>query len=173
MRELPEQEDLLKLVHYDAETGLLFWRNRGVPQWDKRWAGKPAFNIPSRGYRVGVLHGIRSIGAHRVAYKYVYGIDAAEIDHINGNRSDNRIVNLRSVTATENRRNAAMPKTNRSGCVGVHWRSDKNKWVAFITLANRYTFLGYFADKQDAIHCRQQAEREHGFHENHGRALCL
>jgi len=172
MIELPSQAELRMLVHYEPHTGKLTWLARGVPGWDKRWAGKPAFNIPSNGYLVGVLHGRRSIGAHRVAYKYMHGVDALEVDHINGDRADNRITNLREVTTTENRRNAAMPRTNRSGIVGVHWRADRNKWVAYISLANRYTFLGYFATKEEASARRKAAECEHGFHPNHGRIAC-
>jgi hypothetical protein len=121
---------------------------------------------------VGVIHGVRSIGAHRIAYKYVHGIDPDEVDHINGERADNRICNLRSVTATGNRRNMAKPPSNKSGFVGVHWRQDKKKWVAHITLANRYTFLGYFKTKEEAAERRKAAEREHGFHPNHGREAC-
>jgi hypothetical protein len=167
--ELPPAADLCRLLDYDAETGVLTWKPRGVSGWDKRWAGKPAFNCHWNGYRVGVLLGRRSIGAHRVAFKLVHGFDAPEIDHINGDRADNRIANLRSVTTTENRRNAARPRHNTSGCVGVHFKKDKQKWVAYISLADRYTHIGYFPTKEGAIAARKQAERDHGFHPNHGR----
>lgn len=170
MIELPSADELRRLLDYDPETGRFTWNIRGVDSWDKRWAGREAFACDWNGYKVGSLCGRRCVSAHRVAYKHFHGIEAvSEVDHINGDRTDNRIVNLRIVTTTENRRNAAAPRTNTSGVVGVYYHSTKRRWKAQITLKNRSKHLGYFDTKEDAVACRRAAEREHGFHPNHGR----
>lgn len=162
-----------QLVEYNPLTGIIIWRPRGKPGWDVRWAGNRAFCCMTHGYYVGVILGKRSIGAHRVAFKYVHGFEPDEIDHINGVRTDNRIANLRSVSRLENRRNAATPKTNKSGIVGVHFKKQKKKWVAYISENDKYKHIGYFDTKEAAAVARKQAEHDLGFHPNHGRVLCL
>lgn len=171
MIELPSQAELHRLLDYDPEAGTFTWKPRGVSGWDDRWAGREAFPCTYNGYRVGSLLGRGSIAAHRVAFKYVHGLDApGEVDHINGDRSDNRIANLRAATITQQRRNAARPRHNTSGHMGVRFRADKGRWHAYITECNRYRHIGYFDTEQQAMAARKAAERRLGFHENHGRA---
>jgi hypothetical protein len=120
---------------------------------------------------VGNIFGLR-LPAHRVVWAIHRGVwPDGEIDHINGDRADNRISNLRDVTRSENARNAAKPRTNRSGVVGVNWRTSKGKWRAYISEGDRTTHLGYFDDFSEAVNVRIAEERRRGFHENHGRSL--
>jgi HNH endonuclease/AP2 domain len=92
-----------------------------------------------------------------------------EIDHINGDRDDNRWINLRQVTASVNMKNLPLPRTNKSGTPGVIWHKRDEKWQASIKVDRRTVHLGYFESKQDAIAARKVAERQYGFHPNHGR----
>lgn len=169
---LPPQDILREMVNYDSLTGKITWRPRGISGWDKRHAGRPAFVCKVNGYLVGVINGVRSIGAHRVAFKYVHGYLPSEIDHINGIRTDNRIENLRAVSSQENRRNSAMPRANTSGHIGVDYRASKRKFRASITVNTKSIHLGYFDTIEEAISARSNAEATHGFHPNHGRVSC-
>lgn len=168
---LPPVEELRRFLIYDPETGLFLWKFRNHKQFDSRLGGKPAFVTSINGYRAATLPSFGRAMAHRVAFKMVHGRDPiGEVDHINGNRSDNRIANLREVSSSENKRNAARPRHNTSGITGVSYRRDKRKWRAFICLANDTKHLGYFSTKEGAIAARKSAEAANGFHPNHGRA---
>ena len=172
MIELPTQEVIKSLVDYDSEAGTFVWRARGVSGWDSRWAGKPAFACDWNGYKVGTILGRRTIGAHRVAFKYVHGFDPDQVDHINGKRDDNRICNLRAVTSKMNNRNMCLPNHNTSGSIGVSFRKEKRKWRAFATLNNKAVHIGYFASRKDAEDARSLFSAGNDFHENHGRKPC-
>lgn len=92
-----------------------------------------------------------------------------EIDHINHDRSDNRIENLRLVTGGENKKNQSIRKRNKSGFTGVGWHSKAKKWRAEIKSGGVYMYLGLYSSIGDAVNARKMAEIELGFHDNHGR----
>lgn len=173
----PSQEYLLECLDLDAETGLLTWRERPLHHfknehhylvWKGRWSGVPAFREPDKdGYLIGRLDGRRR-KAHRLIWKMVHGTEPQEIDHIDGDRTDNRPGNLRSVSKAVNARNRALQSNNTSGCVGVLWTKDR--WEARIKLNGRTTCLGRFHNFEDAVKARRQGEQDLGFHPNHGRA---
>lgn len=180
---LPPQDVLRQLLDYNPDTGVLTWKERG-PQWFKdgrhsaahtaaKWnsqnAGKEAFTGDVTGYRLGRINK-RHLLAHRVIWMMVHGVDPDHIDHINGDRADNRLVNLRDVTATGNVRNSKLPCNNTSGVIGISWDRSRAKWEAHITLADRKKHIGRFPCIGQAIRARKEAERRHGFHPNHGRA---
>ena len=120
---LPTQAELKKLLRYEPGTGRLFWKARskgmfGVSdssrsaehacnQWNSRFADKEALTKVNVGYRCGRL-GYQYVLAHRVIWKLMTGEEPKEIDHIDGNRSNNKWQNLRSVTASDNRRNTRL-----------------------------------------------------------------
>ena len=93
-----------------------------------------------------------------------------EIDHINGNRNDNRIKNLRQVSRQENSRNMAAPSSNTSGVVGVCFCNTRMMWMSYINLMGKMRHLGFFNSFNDAVAKRKAAERQFGFHKNHGRS---
>lgn len=97
---------------------------------------------------------------HRIVMNAVDG--KIKVDHINHNRADNRKFNLRKVTQRENRRNTSISKSNTSGIIGVSWRKEINKWQAYIGINDKHLYLGSFANKQDAIRCRLEAEAKYG-----------
>lgn len=175
---LPTQQVLLALFRYDPETGRLFWRERPISMfpvkwqhktWNSRWVGKEAFTAINKGYQIGNLFG-QMVSAHRVVWKLVHGNDAnGQIDHINGDRRDNRVDNLRVVDDAENRKNQSLPKDNTSGRIGVSWSKAAHKWKAEICLSGRRLHLGVFEKLEDAAAARSHAERLYGFHKNHGK----
>jgi len=93
----------------------------------------------------------------------------AEVDHINGDGTDNKLVNLREVSRTMNNQNASRRVDNKSGVTGVSWFKPARKWQAYISVDCRRIYLGVFSDLDEAIAVRKAAELQHGFHENHGR----
>jgi hypothetical protein len=179
-RDLPSKEVLDQVLKYDPDTGKLYWRPRPVTmftmgtseqrprsadhacnQWNSRWAGKPATSLKKDGYRY-VHFNYRTESAHRVAYKIMTGLDALEIDHIDGNRSNNKWTNLKNGTRTDNLHNLRLKSNNKSGCHGVSFSKRQQKWTASIT-------IGTFDSKEEAIAARKRAEKLFGFHPNHGR----
>jgi len=81
-----------------------------------------------------------------------------DIDHINGDRLDNRKKNLRHCTHLENSRNRVLSKNNKSGIIGVHWNKKSKKWQAQIGLNFETKNLGYYEKKEDAVIARKKAE---------------
>lgn len=81
------------------------------------------------------------------------------VDHINGNKLDNRISNLRVCTNADNLKNRIkLPSSNTSGILGVRFRKDRNKWYAEIQVNNQKHYLGSYTNKEDAIKARLDAE---------------
>lgn len=108
--------------------------------------------------------------AHRMAWLYHYGYTPRmEIDHIDHDRENNRIDNLRVVTRQENQRNRSLSSNNKSGVIGVHFDENSEKWRASITLNNKTKHLGSFEIFKDAVESRKQAEIKYKFHQNHGK----
>jgi hypothetical protein len=165
-----DPEVLRTLLRYDADTGKLFWSERSSYSWNRQWAGREAFTAKNeKGYMRGGIFG-KVHYAHRVIWAIVHGEwPNGEIDHINGNQSDNRIANLRCVTKHENMRNQSRPKTNTSGVLGVSL-TRHGKWDVQIKANGRVLHLGQYADFDEAAKVRREANVKYGFHENHGRA---
>lgn len=82
-----------------------------------------------------------------------------EVDHINGNRLDNRRSNLRVVSHSQNAMNVPLSSKNRSGHTGVWWSPKRERWIAYIYDGGKRRTLGYFKDKESAIATRQAAEK--------------
>lgn len=171
-------ETLRQLLRYEPETGKIFWlyRRPGIGATDKarvifnkRFAGKEALTaVCNHGYRFGSVL-CNKMKAHRVAMALHYGVwPDGHVDHINHDRSDNRIQNLRSVSPLENQRNQRKSKANTSGVTGVYWDKFNNKWVVRLRANGLQLNLGRFDDFEEAVAARKKAERQHGYHPNHG-----
>lgn len=163
-----------QLLRYEPETGRLFWlprsrdyfaTDRSCNVWNSRFAGKEAMTATSRGYRIGMIANVM-VKAHRVAWAIEYGEWPEVIDHINGDPSDNRIENLRSVSQSENLCNLARRSDNTSSRTGVY--KEGGKWRAEIFRKGKKTSLGAFPTLEAASNARAAAEIEMGFHPNHG-----
>jgi hypothetical protein len=164
-------ELLPTLLRYEPETGKLFWLEReSPPQWNAKCANKEAFiYVNTVGYHQGAIFG-RGYLAHRVIWALVHGEwPTGEIDHINGNRADNRLINLRSVSHKQNSHNQKLRNTNTSGVCGVSWVQRDARWYASIHHDGKSKSLGQYKDFNDAVAARKAAEIEFGYHPNHGR----
>jgi HNH endonuclease len=82
----------------------------------------------------------------------------SEIDHIDGNRKNNSINNLREVTRSQNQMNKKFSKYNTSGITGVSWRKDRHKWEAKIKINSKNIHLGLFRNFDDAVKARHSGE---------------
>jgi hypothetical protein len=179
----PPKHVLLQLLRYEPETGKLFWKERPVSMFSDGaqsavhnaaiWNGKNAGN---EAFITSLLHGHRYAGlngkkvlAHRIIWKMVHGEEPPTIDHINGDPSDNRLVNLRAATPVQNGQNSRRRKNNTSGVMGVAWEPRRLKWCVRIHLKYRNKHVGYFDDFDTAVAARKAAEAKYGFHPNHGR----
>lgn len=170
-------KDLHKILDYDPETGLFKWKHRPLEffkdrgdqaRWNTRLAGKPALNADdTHGYKRGAIFN-RNVKAHQVAWAMHYGEwPERSIDHLNSDRADNRIENLRIAAHKDNQRNQKRRRDNASGHTGVY--KVGKKWVAKIKVDYKSITLGTFEDINDAIAARKAAEVEYNFHPNHGR----
>jgi hypothetical protein len=159
------QEELKEMLNYDADTGLFTW----VKKRNRIKVGGVAGCIDKvNGYRVIKING-KLYRAHRLAFLYMTGkFPTDDTDHINHDRSDNRFVNLRKVTHSENLRNSSLSSNNTSGFTGVFWDKARNKWKANININGRLKHLGLFTDMDDAIIARKRANVENEYHANHG-----
>ena len=174
-------EDLRNLLEYNPETGLLRWRvrpaslfssQRSCSTWNARYAGQPAMTAKNaHGYAGGPILG-KTYLAHRVIWAIAKGFwPEGEIDHVNGDRTDNRLSNLREVDHRENSMNASKSHNNSSGETGVYWRSDNRKWAAKIGIEGKLVHLGCFDTFDEAVAARKLAANAQGFSDRHGNAI--
>lgn len=163
---------LVERLYFDTD-GVLRWRNcPSMPkQWNSVWPGREAFTaVDGKGYRHGSLDKTY-LRLHRVVWAMSHGSwPSGEIDHINGNRLDNRLENLRLVSASENHRNQKQYKNNTSGRPGVSWYKPYAKWRATISVGGgRSKHLGYFDCLEEASAAWEQGRQKYGYHDNHGK----
>ena len=167
-------ELLRAAVDYNPETGALTWRPR-LPMFWPEHGETSRFNRQMAGRKVGCVNGDgyrhfevggRHVKSHRAAWALFYGCwPEDQIDHINGDKLDNRIANLREVDSKQNSQNKARPLNNKSGVVGVHYCNTSKKWHAKI----QGRVIGRFDDFAAAVAARKDAAVQAGFHPNHGR----
>jgi hypothetical protein len=177
-QDLPTVEFLNKLLRCEPESGKLFWKERSAGMYvgsksparkaeifNRRYAGSEAFTSDTQGYKMGQISG-RNIGAHRVIWAMVNGKWPENfIDHINRDRSDNRICNLREVTPQQNMYNLGLSPRNTSGYKGVSWYKYGRKWAARIRTKEGPLQLGYFDKIEDAAAAYAKAAKKyHGEH---------
>lgn len=161
------QQELKAELEYSPITGL--FTRKICPQCPNQ-IGKIAGHLRSDNYIAIKLKGKRYL-AHCLAALYMTGtLPKKEIDHINGDRSDNRWGNLREVDKRTNLKNRVIPKTNKSGTIGVCWDRRNQAWLAQIATGTQRKHLGYFTNLSEAVLARKSAEKLYGFHQNHGRA---
>jgi hypothetical protein len=145
-------EQLLAEFSYDPESGIFCRLVRAG-----RIQPGPIENVATgTGYVYLAIHN-RKYLAHRLAWFYMIGRWPVEIDHINGNKIDNRFRNLRPATRAQNEGNKFLRKDSSSGVKGVRWDDTKEMWYAYITTNGVMKNLGYHKEMANAIAARQRA----------------
>lgn len=142
---LPPVDTLREMLDYNPENGEFRWLQSIGRSKPGSMAG-----TSSNGYLKIQIHK-NSYWAHRLAWLLGHGEDPkdSEIDHINGNGSDNRLSNLRLATHAQNLQNTRRPRNNKCGHKGVAWHSRAKKWRAYIQANGRRHYLGYFESPED------------------------
>jgi hypothetical protein len=151
------QEILFQQFDYNPETGLFFRKKKTS---NNACVTKPSGWDNKSGYIKLCINNKQQF-AHRMAWLYVYGeLPDKDVDHINGNRSDNRICNLRITNRSENMQNTEKFKTNTSGFKGVTWLKKEKKWLAQITKNYQHFNIGVFETAEQAYAAYCQAAKE-------------
>lgn len=154
------REEALQLIEPNFETGKLYWK---VRRGGSAVAGGEVGAMVREGYLKVHLKG-KSYPIHRLMWLLFYGEHAALfVDHINGDRLDNRPCNLRLVTKAENAKNRRTTKQSVSGLNGVVWAADRGKWRAFIRWDNKLEHLGTYEDFFEAVCARKSAEVRYAY----------
>lgn len=149
----------LSVLSYDPDTGALTWRYRpdAVRGWNTRYAGKRAERNSGRYVRISIHK--NDFLAHRLVWLMTHGSwPSNQIDHINNDGFDNRLVNLREANQSENPRNCKIRRSNTVGFKGVSFHTGK--WVAGIRIDGRRRHLGRFSTPEDAhaAYCKAATE---------------
>lgn len=159
---LPSQSLLHEWLDYDPETGIFRWKKE--PRQCRPLLGHVAGTLRN-GYLFIKVRSFVPIGAHRLAWIYVHGltIGGAEIDHIDGDPSNNAIENLRLATSSQQKQNKGVQSNNRSGLKGAYYHAchKGKKWRSQIKVGDRLIFLGYFHTAQEAHEAYVRAASEY------------
>lgn len=166
-------EDIRKLVDYNPETGFFTWRARENKSWSTRYFGKQAATYTSSdtGYSL-ITIAKKQYYAHQIAWVHVHGEHPPKgmhIDHVNGDKTDNRIANLRLATVAQNIQNQKIHRDNTSGYKGVVFHKPTKKWMARIKANDQVHYLGVFDKPEEAYTAYMDASRRlHGEFSNPG-----
>lgn len=155
------QNELLAALNYDANTGVFTWVRKVRPR--SKINDAVGHTCKKDGYLIIGLNK-KLYMAHRLAWLYAKGhYPCNQVDHINGNRSDNRLCNLRVCDNTQNSFNSKIRKDNTSGFKGVHFYKRTGKWTACGRVNKKLQHLGTFDTAQDASDAYNKfAKESHG-----------
>ena len=152
---------LKECLNYSPITGVFTWRHTVGGNCKKGFPAGRAGTGKAAGYwRINVDG--REYKYHRLAWFYMTGEwPKDQIDHINGDPSDNRFSNLREATPTQNKANSGAYKNSKSGFKGVSLDGRKRKWISVIQINKKQTYLGQFDEIEDAILAYKKAAETH------------
>ena len=164
---LPSVDLLREFIDYDPLTGLLTWKwrdQRHFPKerlsrtWNKQFAGKKVGWLNANGYLATRVN-VQNLLVQRIVWKMVTGNEPPEqIDHIDGNRTNNRFENLRGADANEGAWNRGMHKNNKVGMKGVTKRG--NTFIARIYPKGEYIYLGTFKTAEEASKIYEETSKK-------------
>lgn len=162
---------------YNQKTGDLLWKPRlrehspseaAWSNWNGRWASKPVGCVDTKGYLTTNFCG-RSVRVHRIILLMHTGEFPKVVDHIDGDKLNNRLDNLRVATPSQNQHNQGTPSTNRSGVKGVWFVPRTGKWASQIRVDGVRHTVGSFETLHEATEAvRAAREKFHGEFANHG-----
>lgn len=149
---------------FEYRDGWLYWkvpRSRGVKAGDRVGA------ITKRGYAQTAING-KSTSVHRLVFLLHHGYLPKQIDHIDGDKANNRIENLRDVTTAQNNSNRGTPINNTSGVKGVCWHKSNKKWVVSLSINKTRRYFGAFDDMELAeLVANEARSKYHGEYARH------
>lgn len=151
--------ELLNILTYNPETGDFIWKESRGPNK----IGDLAGSLENTGYISIRINRVPYL-AHRLAWFYCFEEwPEYNIDHIDRNKSNNRLDNLRDIPQNWNSRNRGINKNNTSGYVGVYYSKVKRKWVAEIIINKIRHRLGYFSTAEEASVAYKNFEKEYTY----------
>jgi len=143
------------ILDYNKDTGIITWK---IGNGKRAVQGNEAGYITDEGYRAIGING-KYIKSHRIAWAMHYGFQPDfQIDHINGIKNDNRIINIRLATQSQNKSNVNAPITNTSGVKGVVKRNGR--YIAQIKHNQKNIYIGTFDNISDAEKARIEVEKK-------------
>lgn len=151
------QERLKQLLVYNEEQGEFIWKvkpHKGI------LINTIAGSKHNKGYR-HIRVDNKLYLTHRLVWLYIFGYFPKEIDHINGNKEDNRLINLREATRAQNMQNTERVRKTVSGERGVTWVKKLKKWLVRVQIDKKRINIGYFEDLELAILVSQEAKRKY------------
>lgn len=148
------KEELEELFEYSE--GNLFWKKDIYTRKKGELVGKSG---GSHGY-LSTSVGTKYMLVHRIIFMMHHGYLPAHVDHIDGNKFNNRIENLRPADASHNVANSKKRKNNTTGYKGVSLNKNKTKYVAKIMKNRKYIHLGTFDDPREAHEAYLAAAKE-------------
>ena len=169
-----------EFVCYDGEHGVFTWNtrcrrhfdsDRAFNVWNSRFAGNSVgCEVMSNGKPYMYTRILSAkVMLHNLAWVIYYGSVPSQLDHVDGDGTNNKIHNLREFSQAENNKNTKKRKDNKSGVTGVSLCKATSKWKAYINDNKKRVWLGVFNNINDAKAARIKAEVELGYHENHGK----
>lgn len=168
------QAELKRIAHYNPATGVFTRRTstQGKLAGEVMGHTKHKRDRPGRRPYKNITVSNKRYTAHRLAWLYMTGVfPPDQIDHINHDGLDNRWENLRVVNNQENHKNQSLMSHNTSGFCGVYWHQRDQTWCAHIEVDGKAKALGRSKCKIEAVAIRMRANREYGFHKNHGNGV--
>lgn len=159
-----------ELLRYEPSSGKLFWKKTTT---NRVKVGDEAGSFcASTGYINVVIDG-QGYTLHRIAILLTTGVydKMVQVDHVDHDRGNNRLSNLRVVSHAENMRNQSLRNTNKTGVTGVsvrYTRKGTKRYTATIVVDYKFIFLGNYDTLEEAAVARAEAEIKYGFHPNHG-----
>lgn len=168
--------------YFNLVDNVLYWRERPerhfssknvANSWNKKYAGLRAGCVHANGKTkyIDIKINGKAYRAHNIIFSMTRGPipNGMYIDHIDGNGLNNSESNLRAVTHRDNCKNRSIQSNNTSGIPGVTWREDCGKWRVRINFDGKRRSLGSYISLDEALVARKMAEKQHGYHANHGR----
>lgn len=164
-----DYKDVAEAFTYDREAGVLYWKERTDNTFRCKYVAGSSEGTKD-GYSYVMFMG-KVHPTHRIIMLLCYGHipDNAEIDHINHVRDDNRLVNLRFVTKSGNRRNQSVSSKSTTGVTGVYFNKRLQKYAVQIKVDGVVHYLGLHDTLEEAAAARAEANVEFKFHANHGK----
>ena len=176
-----------RLFEYRGDLGVLIWKNRpaqdfktigAAKSWNTRFSGKVAGGCHK--CTVGKTYYILRCNnelyyAHRIIWSIENGelSDQDQIDHIDGDGTNNRIENLRKVSLLENKKNLKLFSTNTTGHCGVSFVKKRGCYEAYGSMHDKKVNLGYFKTLENAVAARKKFTEDNDYFHRHGEKRSL